>query len=887
MTPERWQQVRCALDEAMALAGEPRAACLERIGASDAALRAEVESLLAADEGAGSDFLNTPAPAAIGFPAPHGRFVGRRLGPYQVLAEIGSGGMGEVYRAARVDEEYQQQVAIKLVRAGQESSFIANRLRAERQILASFAHPNIARLLDGGTTEEGIPYLVMELIDGQPITEYCDGQRLDTSARLRLFTHVCAAVQYAHQRMVIHRDLKPSNILVTADGVPKLLDFGIAKILQPSAIAVAPDLTVNAFGILTPQYASPEQVTGDAITAVSDVYSLGVILYELLTGMRPYSIGGDRNTRDIARSVLIREPKKPSSMVWPLARRPGGDGSGDEAGRDRPLLAQISAPREGSPEKLSRRLRGDLDNIVLMALRKEPERRYATVDQFAEDIRRHLQHVPVIARKDTLRYRASTFVRRHLVGVGAAGLVLAVLIIGIVATTREARIAETQRTRAEHRFSDVRKLAASLIFDIHDSIRDLPGAARSRHLLIDTSLHYLDSLSQEAAGDVGLQRELAAAYVRLGDLQGRVLEANEGDYAGAQKSYRRSLALLQAALQQDPGNRDARRDIVVTCGKLSDLLWNSGDLQGALEFSRLTVTHSAALAAAHAREAKYQGLLATAQLDYGYKVFQIKSDPGGALHYMQPAVDTLEKLSAADPHNTWTARTLALGYARIVDVLGYGEQRFQDALGIQQKQRRVLASLVAAAPDNTDFAHLSAFAQHNAAETLIHLGRLEEASRYGQTALTAFRSLSSADPKVEEYHIDIGMALNDLARIALDRAEAEKAAATLHEALQQTSSVEAGDGADFRKVRADTQSLLGDALTALAADARRDAIRRRRDREGGCEQYRAALGTYRAISGMMGVAGHEGAPLAAKAGQCDKTQAHEWSPVRDMRVRNR
>ena len=323
MTPERWQQVKTALEQAMALSGQARAVCLERLGDSDASLRAEVESLLAADEGAGSRFMNTPAPAAVADSL--GRFIGRRLGSYEILAQIGSGGMGEVYRAARVDQEYRQQVAIKLVRAGQESSFIANRLRAERQILASFAHPNIARLLDGGTTEEGIPYLVMELIDGRPITAYCDEQRLDTSARLRLFTQVCSAVQYAHQRMVIHRDLKPSNILVTPDGVPKLLDFGIAKILEPGSMGVTADLTVNAFAILTPQYASPEQFTGGTVTAVSDVYSLGVILYELLTGLRPYSVAGVLGTPEVAKSVLTHEPRKPSSVVWPLTGRRRGD----------------------------------------------------------------------------------------------------------------------------------------------------------------------------------------------------------------------------------------------------------------------------------------------------------------------------------------------------------------------------------------------------------------------------------------------------------------------------------------------------------------------------------------------------------------------------------
>ena len=857
MTPARWQQVKAALDEAMALAGEQRAACLGRIGDSDPTLRAEVESLLEADEGAGSRFLNTPAPAAVSLSDAPGRFVGRRLGSYEILAQIGSGGMGEVYRAARVDEEYRQQVAIKLVRAGQESSFIASRLRAERQILASFAHPNIARLLDGGTTEEGIPYLVMELIDGQPITQYCDEHGLDTSARLRLFTQVCSAVQYAHQRMVIHRDLKPSNILVTAEGTPKLLDFGIAKILEPRTMGVEADLTVNAFAVLTPQYASPEQFTGAAITAVSDVYSLGVVLYELLTGFRPYSVAGSPNTPELAKSVLTHEPRKPSSIVWPLSRR--GDGL---------IHSKLSAAREGSPEKLSRRLRGDLDNIVMMALRKEPERRYVGAEQFAEDIRRHLQHMPVIARKDTLGYRTSSFVRRHTVGVAAGGLILAVLVGGIVMTAREARIAEVQRERAERRFSEVRKLANSLIFDIHDSIRDLPGAGRSRHLLIDTSLHYLDSLSQESAGDPGLERELAAAYLRLGDLQGRVLEANEGDYAGAQRSYRHSFALLQAALGQDPGSREARRDMVVTCGKLSDLLWNTGDAAGALEYSRLTVTHSQALAEAHTGEARFQELLATAQLDYGFKLFKIRGDGARALLNMQPAVQQLAKLSAAAPDNQWTRRTLALGYGRIAEVLGSDERRSAEAWSIQLQQQRVLDSLVAAAPDNADFAHLRAFAQHDAALRLLHMGRLQEAAGFAQSALTAFRSLAASDPKIEEYRLDIGVALDDLASIALKNGTPEQALPDLQEALQQSASVRIGSSAEFRMDRADTEVLLADAEAALAADPHRSSIQHRRDREEGCRRLGEAVDTYRALSATLAEAAQEARQSAAKLDQC-------------------
>src|SRR6185437_13311758 len=310
VTPERWRQVKSALGEVMTLRGAARAAYLERLGAADPEARAEVESLLAAEQEAGSRFLETPAPAVCGGDplddeGAQAQLTGQRLGSYRLLAQIGAGGMGQVYRAVRADDEYQQEVAIKLVRASADPQFVTQRLRTERQILASLVHPNIARLLDGGTTPEGVPYLVMELIDGEPITRYCEERKLDVTARLQLFLRVCSAVQYAHQRMVIHRDLKPSNILVTADGAPKLLDFGIAKILEPGAIPVHADATVNTLRILTPEYASPEQIKGEPITAASDVYSLGLVLYELLTGRRPFRGGAPLTERPPARQQLV------------------------------------------------------------------------------------------------------------------------------------------------------------------------------------------------------------------------------------------------------------------------------------------------------------------------------------------------------------------------------------------------------------------------------------------------------------------------------------------------------------------------------------------------------------------------------------------------------
>ena len=448
MEPGRWQQVKAALSEAMTLGGSARVAYLEQLGRSDPALRGELDSLLQAADQAGAGFLESPAAVLLETPSPRSSHAGRRLGPYRLLEEIGSGGMGEVYRAVRADEEYEQEVAVKLMRAGADAQFAGPRLRAERQILAAFQHPNIAGLFDGGTTEEGIPYLVMELIAGQPITDYCDRRRLDLDARLHLFLVVCSAVQYAHQHAVIHRDLKPSNILVTEDGTPKLLDFGIAKILEPGTIPVRGDLTINAVRLLTPDYASPEQVKGAPVTAASDVYSLGVILYELLTGIKPLSCRGP-TLQDASRALRDPAPTRPSIVV---------------RGRD-----AASAVRQDSPEKLSHQLRGDLDNIVLMALRQEPERRYATVDRLAEDIRRHLGRLPVAARRPTLGYRASMFVRRHKVGVAATALTALALISGVVMTARETFIARAALARAEDEASASRRVGEYLVSLFEDA----------------------------------------------------------------------------------------------------------------------------------------------------------------------------------------------------------------------------------------------------------------------------------------------------------------------------------------------------------------------------------------------------------------------------------
>jgi serine/threonine protein kinase len=549
MDPERWQRVKQLLEEAIPLEDSQRSSFLDRECGNDGEVRCEVNSLLSSHDEAGTGFLKKPVLDLKSVAPLMPVRAGRRVGVYQIIEEIGHGGMGEVYRAVRADGQFTKEVAVKLVRSGFDTAFVLERFRTERQILATLDHPNIAHLLDGGTTEDGIPYLVMELIEGARIDSYCDEHKLSITRRLQLFRQVCAAVQYAHQRLVIHRDIKPSNVLVTQEGVPKLLDFGIAKILDPAAGAE------NTLARpMTPEYASPEQIRGEPITTASDVYSLGVVLYQLLTGRSPYP-GETRSSLDLARAVCETDPGRPSTVVLkPPPARTGEQGE---------VLTpeQVSGSREGSPGKLGRRLAGDLDNIALMALRKEPARRYASVEQFAEDIRRHLEGLPVTATKGSWSYRAGKFVRRNRTAMTATALVFFTLVAGVAATIRQAHIARRQaeiasaeRVRAERRFNDVRKLANSLIFEIHDSIQSLPGATPSRKLLLDRAVEYLDKLAQDSAGDVDLQRELAWGYQRLATVQGDTTQSNLGQVGAAEVSNRKAMALFEAVAKANPHN---------------------------------------------------------------------------------------------------------------------------------------------------------------------------------------------------------------------------------------------------------------------------------------------------------------------------------------------
>jgi non-specific serine/threonine protein kinase/serine/threonine-protein kinase len=496
-------------------------------------LRRAVESLIVAFEQAG-DFLEPQVEAA---PETHS-LVDRMVGPYRILEEMGEGGMGSVYRAIRADDQYEKEVAIKLVRGGSASGLLLSRFRAERQILARLEHPNIARLLDGGTFE-GAPYLVMELVHGEPIDRYCDRLCLNVRQRLELFRTVCSAVQYAHQHLIVHRDIKPSNILVTADGVPKLLDFGIAKLMSSSTGA---DDTRSMLLALTPEYASPEQARGEEICTASDVYSLGILLYLLLTGRHPYVRKG-QSPHEMIRAISECEAPRPSSIIL---RR---DENREENERS-PDFA--SAVREGPVDKLRKRLAGDLDNIVLQALRKEPSRRYGSVEHLSEDIRRHLEGRPVTAREDTLTYRATKFLQRNRAPVIAGLLILLTLVGGMYATWQQSRI-------AERRFQDIRKMADSDLFEIHDALLKLPASAPLRYQIIARALKNLDKLQNESQGDVHLLSDIAAGYEKVADMQGSFSGPGIGDSGASLKSIAKALEVRANLVKLSRNGFDERK----------------------------------------------------------------------------------------------------------------------------------------------------------------------------------------------------------------------------------------------------------------------------------------------------------------------------------------
>jgi serine/threonine protein kinase/tetratricopeptide (TPR) repeat protein len=693
MTPENWQRLKAVLDGALEREEGTREAYLREACGGDAQLLRQAESLIASQEDSWTA-LDRPAPPLV--EEERESRVGQRIGAYEIVSEIGHGGMGTVYLGQRADEEFRKSVAIKLVRRGMDTDFVLRRFRNERQILAGLEHPHIARLFDGGATEDGQPYFVMEYVEGQTLPEFCDSRRLLIAERLKLFLDVCSAVQYAHQNLIVHRDLKPANLLVTADGSVKLLDFGIAKLLNPEFSSQTPDQTASALRLMTPDYASPEQVRGEPITTSSDVYSLGVVLYELLTGHRPYRVKTGE-PEEIARVVCQQEPEKPSTAVTGLEKVTGPGSEGNVA----ETSWAVSATREGEPGRLRRRLRGDLDNIVLMALRKEPQRRYGSVEQLAEDIRRHLDGRPVVARKDTPGYRAAKFIRRHRASVAAAGLIALSLVSGIVATARQARIAEANRARAERRFNDVRKLADSFLFEFHDAIQKLPGSTPARELIVKRAAEYLDGLSKESGQDASLRRELAVAFQRLGEIQGGAAGANLGDSKGALESYSKSLGIRRALAARSPADPIDVEGLAELESHLGSFFVGTGELVRAEGLLQSSAQRLETLMASDRGPSDRRGRLAVAYHKLGYAQAR-RGDERAALDSLQKAISYGEAYCAAHPEDTSNRASLAYARNDLAERFWKSGQP-QAALENSHKAHDIQKALIEADPNNARF----------------------------------------------------------------------------------------------------------------------------------------------------------------------------------------
>jgi non-specific serine/threonine protein kinase/serine/threonine-protein kinase len=795
----RWREVKRVFDEAARLEGQARADYLRSEHAASPDVVADVESLLEWDAQTGSPLdAGLAGLASVVADGHEEALVGTLVGAWRIVGVIGRGGMGVVYRAERADEAFHMPAAVKVMRRMPDSSKVVRRFYQERETLAALDHPNIARLLDGGTTANGQPYLVMELVEGVPIDRYCDERQLTIDERLALFTTVCAAVEYAHQNLVVHRDIKPDNILVTNDGTPKLLDFGVARLLNTSE-ATAEDVPTT--WLLTPDYASPEQLRGGAFTTATDVYSLGVLLYFLLTGRRPYERSGS-SLEAIQAGLTAAEPPRPSQTMKETA-----EDAAARAGR-----------RQSTPHALRARLRGDLDAIVRKALAHTPAARYRSVEQLAADLARHERHHPVVARGAAMGYVVGRFVRRHRVWLGVASAVLILAASSVVAIVRQASLTAEARARAERRFNDVRRLAQAFMFDVHDAIVNVPGTTAARAVMVRTAITYLDGLSTEAASDRSLQRELAAAFVKVGDAQGHPTSANLGDTAGARVSYLRAIALAGGLLASDPDDAVARRTLAQAHRRLGDVLGWSGNpasaLTHALDSRRLLIELGRRPGASV--DDRLQAAIADIKVGdlLGNPNLPNVNRPGEADVEYARALDALRVL-ARDAPTPPVRRYLALVLERRGTLFEAAAQ-LADAERVYRESFDIRSALAASVRNHGDIQRDFAIAFEKLGNVRGATGDRDGAIGNYRGALAQFERLAQSDPSNAIAARSVAISRQKLAGVLTRPSERDeavgllRAAAATHRRLAQRDPENAQARCDFVRVNEE----LADAVSA-------------------------------------------------------------------------
>lgn len=703
MRNENWSKVKELLNEVLELLPDERSAFLDSKNI-DADLRKEVESLISfeteADRMMGlsaveylKDFVDT-------YEAP---LVGKTVGVYRIISELGRGGMGSVYLAERSDNKFEQRVALKLLKSEMNTSELRRHFEQEREILASLNHPNIALLLDAGTTHDNIPFIAMEYIDGIPIDEYCNTRKIGVEKRLELFRTVCSAVDHAHRNLVVHRDLKPSNVLVNKDGIPKLLDFGISKMI-PVGTSEAGSATITRLGVMTPSYASPEQLSKKGVSTATDVYSLGVMLYELLSGHRPFE-NAEHDLHKIYEDVMHKDPKPPSQIALKTDRvskektQPSSVVENDPENKANATAKRDNANTNKHTGSISAAaLRGDLDNIILKAIRKEPERRYLSAQDLSDDIGRYLNGLPIEARPNTFAYRAEKFIKRNKFAVISAAMITVAVLGGIGATLWQANAAYNERVRAEKRFSDVRKLANSYLFDVYPEVENLEGSLKAREKILTVALEYLDSLAKESGDDLELQAELAKAYEKVGDVQGAINTPTNADMKGGLESYGKARKLREEILAAKPNDPDAKNDLAQNYYVTARTLWWANDTPGAEEYFEKALKLRRELHSEHSENVKFQDRLAVVLMDYG-AIPAFNSQIEKAKPLFEDAKVLILDLMAKEPDNGQFKKTYAR-FLRSYSEVKVSAADYDGALADLAMATKITEELIAATPDN-------------------------------------------------------------------------------------------------------------------------------------------------------------------------------------------
>ena len=735
-------------------------------------LREEVAKLLKSHENA-DDFILEPAIVNIGLASENETdfYIGKQIDEYKILEEIGHGGMGTVYLANRADESFDKKVAIKLIKRGMDTSAVLKRFMMERKILAQLENPNIASLFDGGSTSDGLPYLVMEYIEGLPVTKFCDLHNLDTNERLKLFQKVCAAVSYAHQNLVVHRDIKPSNILVTENGTPKLLDFGIAKLLHPDWSLDTNEATATMFRVMTPEYASPNKFAGLPITTSSDVYSLGVVLYELLTGERPYKIES-RLPEEVANIILTEEPIRPHRQFQILNSEIKTFSNNQQ---------RTTNNKQNRKSQITNRksLKGDLDNIILKALRKEPERRYQSVQEFSEDIRRHLTGLPVTATADTTFYRIGKFIQRHKIGISTAALVGSILLLTTTFAVWQAIRANQERARAEQRFAETRKIANSLLFEIHDSLADLPGATASREILVNRALEYLNMLSQEVDNNPKLLFELAVAYRKVGEIQGDPYFSSIGQSSAALQSLQKSLEIQEKLIKIKPEEFDLHKQIGITAFQLGDNYYlTQNNFDEALKHYRRSQTAYEIVSLARPQEAKWKSALALIYVRFA-SVLTKQKEYAAATENFKNAQKLNDESLAIDSENLYVMSSCAEIYSNIGNSLGNPDYndlgKTDEALEVLQKSLAIRKRLSEREPNNTLYKNFVGISLKDIGDVYLAKGEVAKAIENYSAALSIHQTIANKDAKDTLAQGTVGYDLTKLGNALLAKGEIGRA----------------------------------------------------------------------------------------------------------------